>query len=93
MVNKGRNPHLIQKRNQYLVKRYYYWYDVKRLRRDDVLELLENEEVFLDKDYINTLLLQNSNLLDAIRAARPKPERLRDFKFNPAGGQLTLNLS
>ncbi|HMO63317.1 MAG TPA: hypothetical protein PKC39_14625 [Ferruginibacter sp.] len=78
---KGRNPYLIQLRNQYLVKRYYYWYDLERKRRDDVLEILSQHEVFLDVDYINFVMRQNNHLLKELRAAKVSAGKLDKFVF------------
>ncbi|MGN7787405.1 hypothetical protein ACTJIJ_22925 [Niabella sp. 22666] len=92
---KGRNPKFIELRNRYLVKRYYFWYEVKRTRRDDVLNKLAYEEIFLDPEYINTLILQNSNLLTAIRRIAPKTEAsVMAFNFERAlTPQLELNIA
>lgn len=78
---KGRNPRLIKKRNEFLIKRYYYWYEVERMRRDDVLEKLSEEEVFLDIEYISFILRQNSQLLKQIKRRQPTPKQLDDFAF------------
>ena len=32
---RGRNKHLIEQRNSALIRRYYYWTEVQRLRFDD----------------------------------------------------------
>lgn len=81
---KGRNPHLIKLRNEHLVKRYYYWYELKRLRRDDVLEILSTKEVFLDIAYINTVLLQNSELLKQLKSSKVSERKLDNFMFRDA---------
>lgn len=78
---KGRNPQLIKLRNEYLVKRYYFWYELERLRLDDVLERLSEKEVFLDTDYILLILRQNHHLVKEIKRRRPKPSQLEDFSF------------
>ena len=35
-MSKGRNKNLIKKRNEALIRRYYYWTEVRRRRFDDV---------------------------------------------------------
>lgn len=78
---KGRNPNLITLRNQYLIRRYYYWYDIQRQRMDDVLEILSTKEIFLDVDYILHLVRNNNHLLKELRAAKPTIAKLAEFKF------------
>lgn len=78
---KGRNPHFINLRNQSLVKRYYFWYDIERLRRDDVLEKLSELEFFLDIDYIARLLKENHYLLKELRANKPNARQLQSYCF------------
>jgi hypothetical protein len=57
---KGRDKSLIIKRDELLCRRYYYWTEVRRLRFDDALKILSNEEFFLSEERI----------LSIIRAAR-----------------------
>jgi hypothetical protein len=82
---KGRNPRLILLRNQQLVKRYYYWYEVQNLRRDKVLETLSECEFFLEEVRIQELISQNSNLLKELKATYPNgsasEKQLREYQF------------
>ncbi|MDP1812355.1 MAG: hypothetical protein Q8K66_13215 [Sediminibacterium sp.] len=78
---KGRNPQLIKLRNEHLIKRYYYWYELERKRLDDVLERLSLKEVFLDTDYILLIIRQNHHLVKEIKSRRPKPSQLDAFIF------------
>lgn len=81
---KGRSPKLIQRRNEYLIKRYYYWYELRRLRIDDVLDVLQNDEIFLDADYILTIIRNNSHLLKELKTVRPKESTLMSYRFTYA---------
>jgi len=81
---KGRNSTLIQLRNQYLIKRYYLWYELERMRHDDVLELLSTREIFLDTTYIMAIIRQNTHLLKEIKKARPSAKDLDCFTFGKA---------
>jgi hypothetical protein len=78
---KGRNQYFIQLRNQHLIKRYYFWYEIERKRRDDVIDILSNQEVFLDPEYIKHLLLQNNHLLQELRKQKPSAKNLDRFQF------------
>lgn len=78
---KGRNPHYINLRNQHLVKRYYFWYDIERKRLDDVIIILSEQEVFLDPDYIRHIMRQNNHLLKELRKVKPSEKNLDKFVF------------
>jgi len=49
---KGRSKHLIQQRDESLCRRYYYWTEVKRLRFDDALKILSEQEFFISEERI-----------------------------------------
>jgi hypothetical protein len=57
---KGRDKELIQKRNEKLCRRYYFWTEVKRLRFDDALRLLSEEEFFISEERILSIIRQSS---------------------------------
>lgn len=44
---RGRNKELIQERDKKLFERFYYWSEVRRLRFDDTIKKLSEEEFFL----------------------------------------------
>lgn len=48
----GRDKHLIVERDKKLFERYYYWTEVKRLRFDDTIRKLSQEEFFLSEGRI-----------------------------------------
>ena len=78
---KGRNTRLIQLRNEFLIKRRYYHYEIKKLRFDFVLKTLSEKEVFLDEDYIMFLFRKNRNLIKEIKRKGPAELELDDFIF------------
>ena len=51
----------VNKRNILLVTRYYYWSEIRRLRFDDVLEILSTREFFVESRTITNALLDYSN--------------------------------
>lgn len=79
---KGRRTNrLIQRRNEYLIKRYYYWYELQRLRFEDVIVHLSENEVFLEEEYILRLIRDNSDLLKEIKQRQPSERQLDNFIF------------
>ncbi len=59
VTRKGRNHELLQRRNRKLVERFQYWYNVKRLRYDEVLRLLSEDEFFISLSTVETLIRRN----------------------------------
>ena len=57
-MKKGRNRRLIERRNRKIVQRYYYWTEIKRLRFDDAVKKLSEEEFFLSENVIWYIIKQ-----------------------------------
>lgn len=53
---RGRNKHLIAARNEKIAQRWYYWTEKQRLRFDDALKILSQQEFFLSEDRILYIL-------------------------------------
>lgn len=51
-MSKGRDKRLIQLRNEALCRRYYYWTEVQRLRFDDAVKILSQQEFFIAEETI-----------------------------------------
>ena len=51
-----RNIRLIDKRNRKICARYYYWTEVQRMRSDDAIHQLSEEEFFLSEATILNIL-------------------------------------
>jgi hypothetical protein len=51
-MSKGRNRNLVDRRDEKLLARYYYWTEVERIRFDDALRVLSEEEFFLSEERI-----------------------------------------
>lgn len=60
MGKKGRNRRLIEARNRKIAQRYYYWTEVKRLRFDDAVKELSENEFFLSEFMIWQILKMTS---------------------------------
>lgn len=57
-MGKGRNRRLIERRNKKIVQRYYYWTEIRRLRFDDAVKKLSEEEFFLSENVIWYIIKQ-----------------------------------
>ncbi|MDR3266638.1 MAG: hypothetical protein LBT24_03610 [Tannerella sp.] len=55
-MQKGRSKDLIDKRNAKLCQRYYFWTEVKRLRFDDTLKILSEDEFFIEIETIMSII-------------------------------------
>lgn len=59
-----RRKELIQKRDRAIVTQFHQLYDLKRMRMDDVLKQLSEEQFYLDPEYIYSLVFykkENNN--------------------------------
>lgn len=72
-MTKGRNPNLVSKRDEALLRRYYYWTEVKRLRFDDTLKILSEEEFFISQERIMAIIRRDYKGLKDIEIA-PVPK-------------------
>ena len=72
-MKKGRSTELLEKRDEMLCRRYYYWTEVQRLRFDDALRVLSNEEFFLSEERIMQIIRARIKELKDI-AGRPVPK-------------------
>lgn len=70
---KGRNKELIAKRNEALLRRYYYWTEVQRLRFDDALKILSEQEFFISEERIMAIIRENCRSLPDI-VVKPVPK-------------------
>lgn len=64
---KGRDKELIQKRDEALCRRYYYWTEVQGLRFDRALKILSEQEFFLSEERIMSIIRQCSKTDPDIR--------------------------
>jgi hypothetical protein len=65
---KGRDKHLIDNRNKALLRRYYHWTEVKRLRFDDALKILSEQEFFISEERILTIIREYRNIDETVPA-------------------------
>lgn len=53
-------------RNEELLRRYYYWTEIRRLRFDDTFRILSTKEFFLSEERIRTIINRNYERLKHI---------------------------
>ena len=76
-MKRKRNNRLIEKRNAKICARYYYWTEMQRLRGDDAIRQLSEEEFFLSEATILSILRKewkhsNEELRKMAPLRRPK---------------------
>ena len=70
---RGRNRHLIEQRALALVRRYHYWTEEQRLRFDDTLKILSEQEFFLSEERIMAIIRRASRVHREL-GIRPVPK-------------------
>lgn len=70
---KGRDKNLIAKRDEALLRRYYYWTEIQRLRFDDALKVLSENEFFISQERIMAIIRQRCHEIDDI-VIKPVPK-------------------
>ena len=72
-MGKGRSSELIKRRNEALVRRYYYLTEVQRLRFDDTVRLLAESEFFLSEQRVMAIIRAASRRMDS-KPCDPVPQ-------------------
>lgn len=62
----ARDKSLLTKRDEKLLRRYYYWTEVERLRFDDALRILSRDEFFISEEHILRIIRKNCDKLKDI---------------------------
>ena len=60
---KGRDKGLIKLRDELLIRRYFELYEIKRLRFDDILTILSQDEFFISEQRISLIIRKNTDLI------------------------------
>lgn len=77
-MSRGRNKDLISRRDEKLLRRYYYWTEVQRLRFDDALKVLSRDEFFISEERIMAIIRKNCRkLTDIVVQPVPKVKKPR----------------
>lgn len=72
---RGRNKELISTRDLKMFERYYYWTEVRRLRFDDTIKKLSEEEFFVSESRVLQIvrrMIQEGATVDGKRIDRPQ---------------------
>lgn len=77
-MKKGRNSSLIQRRNAQIALRYYYWTEERRLRFDDAIRQLSENEFFLSESRIIHILKHEASDVPAMKLKVPKVPNLTE---------------
>ncbi|MDQ1770983.1 hypothetical protein GQR60_07375 [Labilibaculum sp. A4] len=72
-----RRSRLIERRNRCLIARYYYWSEIRRLRFDDVLDILQEEEFFIKDRNIMNIINTSNSYLDGLLKNATSPKQLK----------------
>ena len=79
MAKKGRSRNLINIRDRKILERFIYWTEEQRLRSDDAVKILSQNEFFLSEQrilkIINTAYRQNGRKVKVV-FHQPKPPKL-----------------
>lgn len=80
---RGRNKELISSRDLKMFERYYYWTEIRRLRFDDTIRKLSEEEFFVSESRVMQIIrrmIQSGATVDGKRIERPL---FTGFKSSP----------
>lgn len=76
-MRKGRDSELIRKRDEALCRRYVYWTEVQRLRFDDALVLLSEQEFFISTERILNIIRKVKRLPGRENISMPQSKQPR----------------
>ena len=85
-MRRKRNTRLIEKRNQKICARYYYWTELQRLRSDDAIHQLSEEEFFLCEATILDILKKGRQMSNA------ELKKLAALKRPPKAPKITAEM-
>jgi hypothetical protein len=79
-MSRGRDRKLIDRRDAMLLRRYFFWTEVKRVRFDDALRKLSEDEFFISEERILRIIREKYDTFsDNLAASNPKPMQLSLF--------------
>jgi hypothetical protein len=82
LLRKGRSSKLIARRDEFLMVRYFYHTEVKRLRFDDVLRILSEDEFFIEEATITNRLTSLADEISRRFNQKPTLARLKELSGN-----------
>lgn len=73
-MKRGRSKTLVEARDQRMFERYYYWTEIRRLRFDDAIKKLSEEEFFVSEGRVMQVIrrmIQNGATVDGKQIEKP----------------------
>lgn len=67
----------LDRRNEIMTARYYYWTEIKRRRFDDVLKILADREFFIDERTVSNVLVETQGQFNGLVREEADSRRLR----------------
>lgn len=80
---KGRNRDLLEKRNAKICERFTYWYGERKVRLDETLRILSEEEFFLSVRHLWRIISDRKDLLSAEAIERVRKPRVMPIRGVP----------
>jgi len=78
---KGRSEGLIRKRDEALIERFIYWTETARLRYDDTIKVLSENEFFISESRVLQILRKNADKLNINNSPKKKTIRYKVIPF------------
>ena len=78
---KGRSEELIRKRDETLIDRFIYWTETARLRYDDTIKVLSENEFFISESRVLQILRKNADKLNFNNSPKKKTIRYKVIPF------------
>jgi len=78
---KGRSKGLIRKRDEALIERFIYWTETARLRYDDTIKVLSENEFFISEARVLHILRKNVDKLNINNSPNKKTIRYKVIPF------------
>lgn len=92
-MGKGRDKKLISERDRRLFERYRYWTEERRLRFDDTIRKLSEEEFFLSESRVMQILRRMLKSGAEVRREPAPKSRFKGFRVKPSARRRVVELS
>ena len=67
----------LERRNRIMIARLYYWHELMRIRFDDVLTILSENEFFIEERTISNAWKEQAEFYEALRHNHTTPRQLQ----------------
>ena len=69
----------LDRRNEIMTARYYYWTEIRRRRFDDVLKILADHEFFIEERTVSNVLVETQEQFNRLVREEADARRLRSL--------------